>query len=99
MEPLLVVLEGEVAGEIVPDGDGLRFSYLSKRDSATPLSLSMPQRPEQHPNDRIRPWLAGLLPNDGDVLQRWAARVGLAGAAPLRRPPRAPGDLGLTCLA
>lgn len=77
----MVVLEGEVAGEVVPEGGGLRFSYAGARSSATPLSFSMPPRGEPWPDGRIRPWLRGLLPDDASMLQRWAARVGLAGAA------------------
>ena len=81
MTRLLVVLEGEIAGEITAEGDGLRFAYVGDRASSTPMSLSMPPREEPWPDGRIRPWLWGLLPNDSDVLQRWAARVNLAGAA------------------
>lgn len=81
MEPLLVVLEGEIAGEITPDGDGLRFAYAGERTSSTPLSLSLPPRAEPYPDDRIRAWVRGLLPDDGSTLQRWGTRVGLVGAA------------------
>ena len=51
----------------------------------TPLSLSMQRRVREHPAERIGPWLAGLMPHDAAVLQRWAARVGLEGAARLER--------------
>ena len=81
VERLLVVLEGEVAGEIAPDGDGMRFTYVGENSSSTPLSLSLPRRREPYPDDRIRAWVRGLLPDDGDTLQRWGARVGLVGAA------------------
>lgn len=81
MERLLVVLEGEVAGEITPYGDGMRFAYMGERSSSTPLSLSLPPREKPYPDDRIRAWVRGLLPDDGDTLQRWGTRVGLVGAA------------------
>ena len=81
MERLPVVLEGEVAGEITPDGDGMRFAYVGERSSSTPLSLSLPPRPEPYPDDRIRAWVRGLLPDGGATLQRWGTRVGLVGAA------------------
>lgn len=81
MERLLVVLDGEVAGEIAADGDGMRFAYVVERCSSTPLSLSLPPRDEPYPDDRIRAWVRGLLPDDGHTLQRWGTRVGLVGAA------------------
>lgn len=81
MERLHVVLEGEVAGEIAPDGDGMRFAYVGERSSSTPLSVSLPPREEAYPDDRIRAWVRGLLPDDGGTLQRWGTRVGLVGAA------------------
>ena len=59
----------------------MRFAYAGERSSATPLSLSMPPREEPYPDNRIRAWVRGLLPDDGNTLQRWGARVGLVGAA------------------
>ena len=61
----------------------------------TPLPLSMQRRVREHPAERIGPWLAGLIPHDAAVLQRWAARVGLEGAA---RPERLLGTgIGSDC--
>ncbi len=92
---LLVVLQGEVVGEITEDGEDLRFAYSGAAVDGTPLSLSMPRQQREHPDGRIRPWLGGLMPHDADVLQRWAARVGLEGAA---RPERLLGTrIGWDC--
>lgn len=95
MERLLVVLEGSVVGEIAVEPAGLRFEYAPAGASATPLSLSMPRTAREYPDERIGPWLAGLMPQDATVLQRWAARVGLAGPA---RPERLLGTpIGWDC--
>ena len=95
MDRLVVVLAGEVIGEIAGAGDELRFTYGAGGARETPLSLSMPRRVSEHPAERIGPWLAGLMPDDAAVLQRWAARVGLEGAA---RPERLLGTrIGWDC--
>lgn len=72
---LVVFMEGRRAGTLSQDGPILRFSYDQTYRSdrlATPLSLSMPLAIENHPNRVIRPWIAGLLPDNDQVLTRWA---------------------------
>lgn len=41
---------------------------------AFPLSLSMPLRADPYPRTSVEPWLAGLLPDDEDVLRAWSVR-------------------------
>lgn len=72
---LVVFMEGRRAGILSQDGPILRFSYDETYRSdkhATPLSLSMPLAIENHPNRVIRPWITGLLPDNDQVLARWA---------------------------
>lgn len=85
MADLLVVLDGAVIGEIAASGTVLRFTYRTEASGQVALSLSMPPSRREHPDARIRSWIGGLMPHDAGVLQRWAARVGLSGAA---RPER-----------
>ena len=58
-------------------GSDLSFVYDAewRQDpDAFPLSLSMPLRADPYPRAAVEPWLAGLLPDDEDVLRAWSAR-------------------------
>ena len=58
-------------------GGDLSFVYLKqwRQDpDAFPLSLSMPLRADPYPRASVEPWLAGLLPDDEDVLRAWSSR-------------------------
>lgn len=84
-EPLIVVLEGTVAGRLtrLPNGR-LRFEYddgYRALANPTPLSVSMPTAVRTHPNRVVTPWLWGLLPDNDAVLARWA-RAFHASASP-----------------
>ncbi|MDE3044789.1 MAG: type II toxin-antitoxin system HipA family toxin [Acidobacteriota bacterium] len=75
---LHVILEDVLAGTIekLPSGR-LRFTYddsYKDRGDATPLSLSMPVQVPVHHDNVITPWLWGLLPDNDQVLTRWARR-------------------------
>jgi serine/threonine-protein kinase HipA len=55
----------------------LSFSYTVEYQSfehATPLSVSMPLGRTRHAHEQVNVWLAGLLPDNQDVLRRWATR-------------------------
>jgi serine/threonine-protein kinase HipA len=55
----------------------LTFSYdpaWREEDDAYPLSLSMPLAAREHGPDSIEPFLWGLLPDNEQVLDRWARR-------------------------
>lgn len=73
---LVVVLNGEVTGVVTHEFGRPRFSYINTYASApnqTPLSLSIPLRPGHLFGHRTTsPWLAGLLPDDARVRERWA---------------------------
>lgn len=72
---LAVFMEGKRAGTLAQDGPNLRFAYhpaYREDRTSTPLSVSMPLAIATHPNRIIRPWIAGLLPDNDQVLARWA---------------------------
>ena len=75
-EYLIALAGGRKVGEIGRDARGrLSFEYddaWSLEDAAFPLSLSMPLTVRDHGHDRIEPWLWGLLPDNENVLTRWA---------------------------
>ena len=77
-ERLIAVANGRLVGEIRRDTGGrLSFEYdaaWSRDDTAYPLSLSMPLVGQRHGHDKIEPWLWGLLPDNENVLTRWARR-------------------------
>jgi serine/threonine-protein kinase HipA len=85
-DTLLVVLEDAVAGTLSRlRGRRLRFEYDEQyraRAGATPLSLSMPIRDSSHPDRVVAPWLAGLLPGNDAVLERWARHFHVSARSP-----------------
>jgi serine/threonine-protein kinase HipA len=73
---LVVLLDRRPAGvlEQLPGGTH-RFTYddAYRRDpGATPLSASMPLAADVHTDAVVTPWITGLLPDNPDVLRRWA---------------------------
>lgn len=75
-DSLVVLLGTEVAGVLqrLPGGR-LRFDYdraYQERPAPTPLSLSMPVQVGSHSHRAVSPWLWGLLPDNREVLRRWA---------------------------
>lgn len=78
VEPLIVLLNGVIMGRIYKERQGrLRFAYdieYLQSGPGIPLSLSMPLIQEEHGHDAINPFLWGLLPDNEQVLRRWAAR-------------------------
>lgn len=72
---LVVVLEGRSMGAVTQDASGkLQFEYDDEwrlDPSSTPLSLSMPLAERVHANDMVEAFLWGLLPDNGNVLERW----------------------------
>jgi serine/threonine-protein kinase HipA len=82
---LVVAIEGVVAGVVDGGAGRLRFTYddaYRRRPAATPLSLSMPLQVRSHPDRAIRPWLWGLLPDNAEVLARWARRFHVSASSP-----------------
>jgi len=62
------VVEQKRAGSLVLSYDG---SWRESAD-AYPLSLSMPLALEEHSDKVVRPFLEGLLPDNANVLAKWA---------------------------
>lgn len=76
MNELIVLLGEDVVGVLqrLPGGR-LRIDYdrgYQESPNPTPLSLSMPIQVESHSDRAVSPWLWGLLPDNPDVLRRWA---------------------------
>ena len=77
-EPLVVVAERRIMGEIQRDRRG-RLTFVDDErwrslDAAYPLSLSMPLVVAKHQHVKIEPWLWGLLPDNEAILARWGQR-------------------------
>ena len=83
---LAVIINGSVAGELHRLADNrLRLRYhedYRTNPTATPLSVSMPVELEEHSDQRVSPWLWGLLPDNADVLARWGRDFGVSIANP-----------------
>ena len=75
---LVTLLDGRVVGHVEQTMQGkLRFSYdQAWRDwpGAYPLSLSMPMGQREHQDEKIRPYLEGLLPDNDWILRRWGTQ-------------------------
>lgn len=77
-ERLVAVANGKVMGSLSRrKHERLTFSYdeaWRRAPGAYPLSLSMPLAGDEYGHDGIAPWLWGLLPDNENVLARWARR-------------------------
>jgi serine/threonine-protein kinase HipA len=84
---LLVLLDGEVAGQVWQDGQGgFRFAYEEawrEDPAAYPLSLSIPIPRREHGDPNVRAYLAGLLPDSERVLDQWGRRFKVSARNPL----------------
>jgi serine/threonine-protein kinase HipA len=71
---LVVLLEGQRIGELVEDGNTCAFTYdrAYRSSGVTPLSLSMPLNHRRYGDETVRPFLWGLLPDNEQVIERWA---------------------------
>lgn len=81
---LVVAMHGEVAGTLTRTRSGVRFEYRDEYrtdPAATPLSVAMPLTVRAHTDAVVEPWLRGLLPDDDDVIDRWARQFGVRGRA------------------
>ncbi len=76
MSELVLLLNGEHAGVVRQHrGGSLTLGYeqaWQDRPDAYPVSLSMLLAKQEHPDTVVRPYLEGLLPDNTDVLDRWA---------------------------
>lgn len=85
-QTLAVLIEGEEAGLLVEDEDRrYQFTYEAswqRNKVATPLSLSMPLTDDVHDDAVVRPYLRGLLPDNDDVIRRWAQTYEVSAKSP-----------------
>jgi serine/threonine-protein kinase HipA len=83
---LRVLIDGQVAGTLEQLANGrLRFDYdvtYQRRQDPTPISLSMPVQVRSHGHTTVAPWLWGLLPDNVDVLRRWAREFHVSDVSP-----------------
>lgn len=78
---LLVVMDGEVVGDIAVKGKGGRLLY--DRSALTPLSVSMPLNQARHRDAVLIPWLRNLLPDRETVLMQWRRTFGVRTMNPI----------------
>jgi serine/threonine-protein kinase HipA len=75
---LIAIAEGREMGRVTRDNRArLSFAYNEQWRNATdsyPLSTSMPLALSEHGNGKIDPFLWGLLPDNGNVLNQWGRR-------------------------
>lgn len=85
VQTLSVIIEDQLAGEIVRDNGHLTYHYLpsyQRQPGATPLSLSMPLAVDEHPHRVVEPYLWGLLPDNQEVLRTWGRQFGVSAGNP-----------------
>lgn len=79
LKQLLVLLEGQPAGRLNQDVNGrLSFQYDESYPSdATPLSPALPIVGHRFTHRDVAPFVVGLLPDNEQVLERWAQMFGV----------------------
>ncbi len=73
-ERLIVLINGEQAGELKRAGSKVSFTYSDTyvAQQNTPLSTGFPlQQNRDYDGQRVVVWLEGLLPDNDNVLQAW----------------------------
>ena len=83
---MVALLGGRVVGHVEQNLQGkLRFTYdQARRDwpGAYPLSLSMPMGRREHEDEKVRPYLEGLLPDNDWILRRWGTQFHVSARNP-----------------
>ena len=86
MSHLCILLEGRVVAMATQDTKGsLSLTYEDDwRESkhGYPISLSMPLARRAHGDDFLRPFLEGLLPDNAQILEKWARRFSVSARNP-----------------
>ncbi len=84
---LSVLLNGALIGHVTRDArQRLRFSYEAtwrEAEHAVPLSLSMPLAASEHGSKAIEAFMWGLLPDNEQVLERWARQFHVSARNPM----------------
>jgi serine/threonine-protein kinase HipA len=86
-DTLVVLIDGALAGEVARDrvGGQLRFTYDDGHRGlagATRLSASMPLVRREHPDEVVRNYMWGLLPDNERVIRRWAGEFQVSPSDP-----------------
>lgn len=76
-DALHVLLDGALVGVLEKNNRGGRIAFQYSNDwlrqeLPVPLSLSMPVLPQRYTHPLVESWLWGLLPDNEQVLRRWA---------------------------
>lgn len=83
---LHVLMSGEFAGWLKRDKNGkVSFKYdetYRNNVNATPLSLVLPISKPLHSGRKLNSWLAGLLPDNPNVLERWGRQFKVSWRSP-----------------
>ena len=75
MDELMVLMDGRQMGHLTQKQGRLAFTYSDDwrgAEGAYPLSTSMPLISKEHGHKEVTAFLWGLLPDNEQVLQRWA---------------------------
>jgi serine/threonine-protein kinase HipA len=86
----LHVIHGEISvGTLVYDRkrDQIELQYDESwqfGSESFPMSLSLPLSRKVHPDERIRPFLQGLLPDNPAVIEAWGKTISSLTAKPVR---------------
>ena len=88
MSELLILIEGELAGRVLADKSGrLSLSYEKawrELPQGHSLSVSMPLAESSYPQKPLWPYLWNLLPENPNVLQRWAQQYHVSAGNPFK---------------
>jgi serine/threonine-protein kinase HipA len=79
---LLVLINSRVIGTIEQTAQSnFRFTYddaYRHSGSAIPLSISMPLTAGEYPDETVRPFIWGLLPDNDETLNQWGRRFSVS---------------------
>ena len=86
MSRLCILLEGRIVATATQDSQGgLSMTYEEvwrESEDAYPISLSMPLARREHGDEVVRPFLEGLLPDNAQILEKWARRFSVSARNP-----------------
>ena len=83
---LCILLEGRIVATATQHSQ-VRLSMTYEEDwreseDAYPISLSMPLARREHGDEVLRPFLEGLLPDNAQILEKWARRFSVSARNP-----------------
>lgn len=86
---LVALVRNQKMGDLVYDEkkDRISLHYNAgwvDSDEAFPLSISMPLVRKEHGDKAARPFISGLLPDNNEVLDKWARRFHVSARNPFR---------------